>query len=66
MLLCTTTDDKLIHAFGIVQQKYNNRKQRKTFQNFQNEMRFPLLHYTSKHEKKGHECCYSKLPIERK
>ncbi len=50
------------------------RKQRKTSQNFQNAMHFPLLHYTSKNEKKGHECCqkkkkkqknHSKFPIKR-
>jgi hypothetical protein len=33
-------------------------------------MRFPFLHYTSKNEKKGHECCqkknHRKLLIERK
>jgi len=32
-------------------------------------MGFPLLHYISKNEKKGNECCqkkHNKLPIERK
>jgi hypothetical protein len=37
-----------------------NKKQRKTSKFFQNAMRFPLLHYTSKDEKKGHECCPKK------
>jgi hypothetical protein len=37
-----------------------NRKQRKIYQNFQNAMHFPFLHYTSKNEKKGHECCQKK------
>jgi hypothetical protein len=37
-----------------------NKKKRKIFQNFQNAMHFPLLHYTNKNEKKGHECCQKK------
>jgi hypothetical protein len=47
-----------------------NKKQRNISQTFQNKMCFPLLHYTSKNEKKGHKCCppqkkikHSKLPI---
>jgi hypothetical protein len=41
-----------------------NRKQRNISQSFQNRMRFLLLHYTSKNEKKGHECCpQKKKPI---
>jgi len=32
-----------------------NNKQRKIYLNFQDEMCFPLLHYTSKNEMKGHE-----------
>jgi len=42
------------------------RKQRKTSQNFQNAMHFPLLHYTSKNEKKGHECCQKKKKKKKK
>jgi len=48
-----------------------NKKQKKISQNFQNAMHSPLLHCTSKNEKKGHECCQKKekkpsqLPIER-
>jgi hypothetical protein len=42
---------------------------KKKIQKFQNAMHFPLLHYTSKTGKKGHECCqkknHNKLPIER-
>jgi hypothetical protein len=40
-----------------------NKKQRNISQNFQNEMHFPLLHYTSKNENKGHECCPKKKTI---
>jgi hypothetical protein len=39
-----------------------NKRQRNIFQNFQNEMCFPLSHYTSKNEKKDHECCAKKKP----
>jgi hypothetical protein len=73
MLLRTTIDDKHLHTFGIVHQNCNKQKKRKTSKTFQNAMRFPLLHYTSKDEKKGHECCQntnkqtsrSMFPIER-
>jgi hypothetical protein len=37
-----------------------NKIQRKISQNFQNAMHFSLLNYTSKNEKKGHECCPKK------
>jgi hypothetical protein len=42
-------------------EKYNkiaiNSKQKKNPLNFQNEMHFLLLHYTSKNGMKGYECC---------
>jgi len=49
-------------VFGIVimKQNYNLKKQKNVLQNFQNEMCFLFLHYTSKNEKKGHECCQNK------
>jgi hypothetical protein len=39
------------------------KKQTKISQNFQNKMCFFLLHYTSKNEKKGHECFKNKIKI---
>ncbi len=48
------------------------KKQRSISQILQNKMCFPFLHYTSKNENKGHECCpkkkkkHSKLAIEKK
>jgi Leu/Phe-tRNA-protein transferase len=33
-LLCTATNDKLLHAFGIVQQNCNNQKTKKDFSKF--------------------------------
>jgi hypothetical protein len=63
MLLCTTTDDKFLHAFGILQQNYNKQKTKKDFSKFSNEMCFLFLHYTSKNEKKGHECCQKQTII---
>ncbi len=75
-LLCTTSDDKFLRVFGIMIMTKKiaiNKTKRKISQILQNKMCFPLLHYTSKNETKGHECCYkkkkkehSKLPIERK
>jgi len=71
VLLHTTTNNKLLHTFGIVQQNCNQQNTKKDFsKKIQNAMHFSLLNYTSKNEKKGHECCqkknHSKLPIERK
>jgi hypothetical protein len=52
-LLGTTKDDKLLLIFGIIQQYLFILN---ISQIFQNKMCFPLLHYTSKNEEKGHEC----------
>jgi len=39
-----------------------NKKQRKIYQNFQNEMCFPLLHYTSKMKRKAMSVIKKKNP----
>jgi hypothetical protein len=58
MLLHTTTNNKLNYMHVELYNKIViNKKQRKISLNFQNEMHFPHLHYTSKNEMKGHECC---------
>jgi hypothetical protein len=63
-LLCITSDNNFLRAFRVVQQNYNEiKKQREISQNFQNKMCFSLLHYTSKKEKKGHECFKNKIKI---
>jgi hypothetical protein len=63
MLLCTTIDDKLLHAFGIVQKNCNIQKTNKDFSKLSKWNVFLFLHYTSKNENKGHECCPKKNPI---
>ncbi len=63
MLLCITSDDKLLHIFGIVimtTKLQYKKKQKKISQILQHKMYFPLLHYTNKKEKKSHECCKKK------
>jgi hypothetical protein len=63
-ILHIISDNKFLCAFRVVQQNYNKiKKQRKISQNFQNKMCFSLLHYTSKKEKKGHECFKKKFKI---
>jgi len=63
-LLRITSDDNFLCAFRAVQQNYNKiKKQREISQNFQNKMWVSLLHYTSKKEKKGHECFKNKIKI---
>jgi len=59
VLLCTNNDYKFLRVFGIViikKKLKKTKKKKKIYQFFQNEMCFPLLHYTSKNKKKCHEC----------
>jgi len=64
MLICTISDDKLLHVFGFVimiTKLQKRKKRRKISQILQNEMCFHLLHYASKNEKKGHESCQKNI-----